>query len=292
VDVEPTPSDVFLRVQQARRHGLTVGCVPTMGALHAGHVSLVERARAECGFVVATIFVNPTQFGPGEDFSRYPRTLDDDLQLCRAAGADLVFTPTAAGMYVAGNDTIVQVCELSKVLEGACRPGHFDGVTTVVARLLNITAPDRAYFGQKDFQQQVLIRRMVQDLFIPVEVITCPIVREPDGLAMSSRNRYLNPEERSRAAQLYQALLVARNLASTTTLSPSEISRAMTRHLEKTGGIEVQYTAVVDAETLAPLSARTGGTGVALIAVRVGTTRLIDNEVLMFPPLRGPHQSA
>ncbi len=157
-----------------------------------GHVSLIEAARQECGFVVGTIFVNPTQFGPNEDFSKYPRTLESDLDMCRKAGADLVFTPPVSAMYRESAQTIVRVTELSTVLEGAHRPGHFDGVTTIVTKLFNVTEPDRAYFGQKDFQQQLIIRQMVTDLDQALEVVTCPIIREPDGLAMSSRNRYLS----------------------------------------------------------------------------------------------------
>ena len=165
--VESLPSEVRSIVRNARRNGNSVGCIPTMGALHQGHVSLVERARAECDFVVATIFVNPIQFGPNEDFSKYPRTLEADLELCRNAGADLIFTPQTASMYSSQAQTIVRVAKLASVLEGAHRPGHFDGVSTVVAKLFNITEPDRAYFGQKDFQQQLIIRQMVMDLDQP-----------------------------------------------------------------------------------------------------------------------------
>ncbi len=270
-----------MAVRAARLQGRQTGIVPTMGALHEGHVSLIERARVECGFVVATIFVNPTQFGPNEDFTKYPRTLDADLQMCEAAGADLVFTPSASDMYGQHAQTFVRVTKLSESLEGAHRPGHFDGVSTVVAKLFNIAEPDRAYFGQKDFQQQLIIRRMVSDLDFPIEIITCPIVREADGLAMSSRNRYLTPEERATATELSQTLKMAQKLAAETQLSAAEISQRMQQRLSGTPGIELSYALIADPETLEPLEDRQV-TAVALIAARIGKTRLIDNEILQF----------
>jgi pantoate--beta-alanine ligase len=279
--VESSPADTRRIVQKKRQRGLTIGCVPTMGALHQGHISLIERARKECDFVVGTIFVNPTQFGPNEDFSKYPRTLEADLEMCRHAGADLMFTPQTASMYSGDAQTIVRVTKLAAVLEGAHRPGHFDGVSTVVTKLFNITQPDKAYFGQKDYQQQLIIRRMVEDLDQPVEVVTCPIIREPDGLAMSSRNRYLSTEERTRAGQISQALRMAQQWAEEPLLLPQEIAGRMVAHLESIAGIELQYAVIADPQTLEPLQDRTGQ-GVALIAARVGTTRLIDNEVLQF----------
>lgn len=279
--VESLPSEVRSIVRNARRNGNSVGCIPTMGALHQGHVSLVERARAECDFVVATIFVNPIQFGPNEDFSKYPRTLEADLELCRNAGADLIFTPQTASMYTSQAQTIVRVTKLASVLEGAHRPGHFDGVSTVVTKLFNITEPDRAYFGQKDFQQQLIIRQMVMDLDQPVEIVTCPIIREPDGLAMSSRNRYLSADERSRAGQLSKVLRIAMQMAEDATMGPEKIAARMADSLNSSGGIELQYAVVADVDTLELLSERPE-TGVALIAARVGTTRLIDNQILQF----------
>lgn len=279
--VEPSPVKTHQMIRDARRRGLTIGCVPTMGALHDGHVSLIRRAKSECEFVVATIFVNPTQFGPNEDFSKYPRTLESDLQMCRDAGASLVFTPQTTDMYSPDAETIVRVTRLSTVLEGAHRPGHFDGVTTVVSKLFLITDPDKAYFGQKDFQQQLIIRRMVTDLNFPVEIVTCPIIREPDGLAMSSRNRYLSSEERRTAAQLYQSLLLGETLAKETQLEPAEISARMHQHLEAAGGIQVQYAILANTSSLEPLSSRNGHSqAVGLIAARVGTTRLIDNLII------------
>jgi len=268
-------------VRHARRHSLVIGCVPTMGALHQGHVSLIERARTECDFVVATIFVNPTQFGPNEDFSKYPRTLETDLELCRNAGADLIFTPETSAMYSESAQTIVRVTKLAQVLEGAHRPGHFDGVSTVVTKLFNVTQPDRAYFGQKDFQQQLIIRQMVRDLDQPVEIVTCPIIREPDGLAMSSRNRYLSVDDRCRAGQLFQALQLAESLASESERTPPQIAERMTEHLQSYGGIDVQYAVIANCETLELLTKRIPS-AVALIAAKVGSTRLIDNLILQF----------
>lgn len=281
MQVEPSPVETHRLVRAARLAGKSIGCVPTMGALHPGHVSLVERARRECDFVVATIFVNPTQFGPNEDFSKYPRTLDADLAMCREAGADLVFTPMTDAMYSPAAQTIVRVSKLASVLEGAHRPGHFDGVSTVVTKLFNISEPNRAYFGQKDYQQQLIIRQMVEDLNQPVEIVTCPIIRESDGLAMSSRNRYLSPDERRQAGQLSAALRLAKSLAMESNLPPAAIAQQMNQHLLNSGGIDVQYAVIVDERTLEPFEERQP-TGVALIAARVGTTRLIDNEILQF----------
>jgi len=282
--VESCPQKTWQHVTAARQRGLLTGCIPTMGALHQGHVSLMQRARTECGYVTATIFVNPTQFGPQEDFSKYPRTLQADLQLCEQAGVDLVFTPQADQMYVADAETTVQVGRLTTVLEGAHRPGHFDGVTTVVAKLLMITQPHKAYFGQKDFQQQLVVRRMVRDLNIPVEIVTCPIIREPDGLAMSSRNRYLSVAERQTAVALSRALRLAADLCSQPAAVPAEVERQMRQMLLQTPGLELQYAVLADPDTLQPLPERvlSGARAVGLIAARVGSTRLIDNLLLSF----------
>src|SRR5689334_12727243 len=201
-----TIPDTRRAVAAARAHGQVVGLVPTMGALHEGHASLIRLARRQCGFVAVSVFVNPTQFGPKEDFTRYPRTLPDDLKLCEREGADLVFAPEPAAMYPPGFRTFVEVTELGEHLCGSSRPGHFRGVATVVLKLLNVVQPDRAYFGQKDAQQARIIRQMVRDLDVPTEVVVAPTVREPDGLALSSRNRYLDPAQRRHAAALYQAL--------------------------------------------------------------------------------------
>ena len=279
--VESSLTETRRIVRAARQQGRSVGCVPTMGALHKGHVSLIENARKDCDFIVATIFINPTQFGPNEDFTRYPRTLDADLELCRAAGADLIFTPPVSAMYAESAQTIVRVTRMAQVLEGAHRPGHFDGVSTVVTKLVNVTEPDRAYFGQKDFQQQLIIRQMVLDLDEPVEIITCPTIREADGLAMSSRNRFLSVDERQRASQLFHTLKLAESLAAESTLTPPEIAQQMTNHLKSVNGIDVQYAVIADSATLECLAERSDF-AVALVAAKVGSTRLIDNQILRF----------
>lgn len=254
-----------------------------MGALHAGHVSLVEAARASCDFVVATIFVNPTQFGPNEDFGRYPRTLEDDLSRCKNADADLVFTPDTSDMYLPDAETTVRLNKLTTKLEGAMRPGHFDGVTTIVAKLFNVTVPDRAYFGQKDYQQQLVIKRMVRDLDWGIEVVTCPIIREPDGLAMSSRNRYLSPDDRQRALVLQRALRFAADRAENSVDSAAEIQAQMQQMISSTDGVELDYAVIVDSETLENVDDRPA-TATALVAAKLGKTRLIDNQILRFRP--------
>lgn len=269
-------------VQTARRAGLTIGCVPTMGALHAGHISLVEAAKKETDFVVVTIFVNPTQFGPNEDFTKYPRPLERDLQMCRDAGVDAVFHPEVETVYPQGATTFVEVGGLSSILEGAFRPGHFRGVATIVLKLFNMVQPDVAFFGQKDFQQQLVIKHMVRDLDLPVRIQTCPTKREPDGLAMSSRNVYLNPEERQTAVLLSQALKLAEQLVLQGQSSPNEIQAAMSRHLETDPRVRIDYAKLVDAHTLTDLDALHCDM-VALIAARVGTTRLIDNLLINGP---------
>lgn len=278
--VESSPARTRELVRQRRRSGQQIGVVPTMGALHAGHVSLVEAARRACDCVVTTIFVNPTQFAPDEDFEQYPRTLEDDLARCEAAGADLVFTPQTAAMYGDDAQTTVVVSELTKVLEGAHRPAHFDGVTTVVAKLFHITEPDFAYFGQKDFQQQLIIRQMVRDLDFGLQIVTCPIIREDDGLAMSSRNRYLTPAQRKSALVLHKSLTHAERRAEQGG-APHQIQQEMRQILDEAEGVDPDYAVVVNAETL---QQTTSGDrmAVALVAARVGDTRLIDNQILQF----------
>jgi pantoate--beta-alanine ligase len=276
--------DVRARVLEARARGLSVGFVPTMGALHEGHGRLIEEARKETGFVVVSIFVNPTQFGPNEDFSRYPRTFDADQARCGDAGADLIFSPTVATMYPpkdAGLATFVEVPGLSDVLEGASRPGHFRGVATVVLKLFAIVSPDVAYFGAKDHQQQLILRRMTADLNLPLEIRTVPTVREPDGLAMSSRNRYLSPEERRAAVVLSQALAEARAAVSGGERDADRVRQVLTKRIESERLARLDYAAVVDAETLEPVTSFTAGrAAVGLLAVRIGSTRLIDNAIL------------
>lgn len=269
-------ADVRPAVRGARERGLSVGCIPTMGALHAGHASLIEAARRECGFVVVTIFVNPTQFGPHEDFTRYPRPLENDLALCRQAGVDLVYVPGADSLYPAGFCTYVDVESLSRILEGAFRPGHFRGVATVVLKLLNIVQPDAAYFGRKDYQQQLVVRKMCRELDLTVEIRTCPTIREPDGLALSSRNRFLEGADRQKALVLSQALQLAERRLKAGEQDVATVCREMRRHMESTGGVTVDYATVADPETLSELSSPLADM-VALVAARVGATRLIDN---------------
>lgn len=252
-----------------------------MGALHVGHVSLMDVARRECDFVIASIFVNPLQFGPNEDFERYPRTLEQDLENCENAGVDLVFTPTTSQMFAPGAESTVSLTGLTGRLEGRHRPGHFDGVTTVVAKLFNIILPDQAYFGQKDYQQQLVIRRMASELNWDIEIVTCPIIREHDGLAMSSRNRYLSPDDRANSLVLFRALSTAQNLARTGAESPDAIAGQMRQLMADVQGVEPDYAVVVDCNTLEPLVERPER-AVALVAARVGKTRLIDNQILRF----------
>jgi len=274
--------EVRRAIATARAIGKRIGLVPTMGALHDGHVRLIADCRAEAGLVVVSIFVNPTQFGPGEDFERYPRPLDDDLERCEAAGAALVFAPTTATVYPHGSrSTFVEVAGLSDILEGASRPGHFRGVATVVLKLFEIVQPDLAIFGQKDYQQQLLIRRMVEDLHVPVEVHTRPTVREPDGLALSSRNRYLNPQERQAATVLHRALEQASRAVAGGERRGDRVRQILRETLESEQLVRIDYAEVADADTLAPLDdLEAGRRAVALVAARVGTTRLIDNAVL------------
>jgi pantoate--beta-alanine ligase len=255
------------------------GLVPTMGYLHEGHISLVRRARQECKSVGVSIFVNPTQFSPNEDLDAYPRDLENDLRLLEAEDVDLVWTPTEDEMYPSEYQTWVVVEKLTRVLEGANRPGHFRGVTTVVAKLFNAAQPDRAYFGQKDAQQAIVIRQMVRDVNFPIEVVVCPTVREHDGLAMSSRNAYLNREQRSAATVLYRALTVAVEAFEAGERNAGTLRDRMSDVLSKEPLANPQYMSVADPETLEELS---GAVERALlsIAVFVGEIRLIDNVIL------------
>ncbi len=254
----------------------TLGFVPTMGALHAGHLSLVRRARAECGAVTASIFVNPLQFAPGEDFSRYPRTFVEDCNLLEREGVSAVFAPGVERMYPAGARTTVTVAEIGERLDGASRPGHFTGVATVVAKLLNIVTPDRAYFGQKDAVQLAVLRRMVADLNLPVEVVACPIIRDADGLALSSRNRYLSTVERGQSLVLSRCMFHVEQLLLAGERESARLMEAGHAILGLEHGVRVDYLAVVDAETLEPVEQAQAGALVAL-AAWVGTTRLVDN---------------
>lgn len=257
-----------------------VGLVPTMGALHAGHLSLVEQARAENDAGVVTIFVNPTQFGPREDFTAYPRSLARDLEMLRKAGAALVFTPTPEVMYPPGFQTYVEVMQVSQGLEGERRPGHFRGVATVVAKLFNLAQPSKAYFGQKDAQQVAVIRRMARDLDFPLEVVVCPTLREADGLAMSSRNVYLRPEQRQAAGVLYRALQAAATAYDAGQRRPNELRRIATGVLHSEPLVTVDYVSVADARTLAEVQEAVETPLLLSMAVHMGSTRLIDNMIL------------
>ncbi len=257
----------------------TVGLVPTMGYLHEGHLSLVSQAKAECDHVIVTIFVNPSQFGPAEDLSKYPRDLERDLSLLRPLGVDLVWTPTAEVMYPPGYQTWVEVEALTKGLEGAMRPGHFRGVATVVAKLFNAAQPDKAYFGQKDAQQVAVIRRMAADLNFPLEVVICPTQREADGLAMSSRNVYLNAEERKAATVLFRSLGAAKELFESGERNAEILRGRMKEVLAGEPLAQAQYVSCADYDSLEELDVITGKTLLSM-AVFFGKTRLIDNFVL------------
>lgn len=276
MQVVQTPAE--LRIARASLSG-TLGLVPTMGALHAGHLALVARAGVENDCVAASIFVNPTQFGPHEDLAAYPQPRERDLALLREHGVDLVWTPTPADVYPPGFQTWIDVGEVSRPLEGAHRPGHFRGVATVVAKLFNAFTPDRAYFGQKDAQQLAVIRRMARDLNFPLEIVACPTVREPDGLAMSSRNSYLNPEQRAAATVLYRALSAARSQVESGERDGAVLRAAMQAVLDQEPLAQTDYVSVADPETLQEL-ARVEDGALLSLAVRIGQVRLIDNLLL------------
>lgn len=256
-----------------------LGLVPTMGYLHKGHISLVRRAKAECDHVAVSIFVNPTQFGPNEDLSKYPRDLDRDLHLLDDAGVDLVWTPTPEVMYPSGFQTWVEVEEMTRPLEGAQRPGHFRGVTTVVTKLFNAVQPTKAYFGQKDAQQAAVIRQMTKDLNFPIEIVVCPIVREPDGLAMSSRNVYLDADQRQAATVLYRSLSAAKAAYEKGERDAEKLRQIMKATIASEPLAQLQYVSCADYDTLQELEKITGRTLLSM-AVFFGKTRLIDNFVL------------
>ncbi|HUI45562.1 MAG TPA: pantoate--beta-alanine ligase [Nitrospirota bacterium] len=262
-----------------RNEGRSIGFVPTMGFLHEGHLSLMRRARQECEVVAVSIFVNPTQFGPAEDFDRYPRDEDGDRRKCESAGIDILFIPAATEMYPSKPTVFVTVERISDILEGAIRPGHFRGVVTVVSKLFNIVKPHKAFFGQKDYQQCAVIKRMVAGLNMDVEVVVLPTVREEDGLAMSSRNSYLNPEERRAAAVIYRALSSAEQLVKAGVEEPEKVKNKVLAVLREERGIVIDYVEVADQESFEPLTSMKEN-AVILVAVRLGQTRLIDNQEL------------
>ncbi|HTN73885.1 MAG TPA: pantoate--beta-alanine ligase [Pirellulaceae bacterium] len=275
-------SEMRSRIVAAQRNGERVGLIPTMGALHAGHLSLVEKSAAECQRTIVTIFVNPTQFGPQEDFQKYPRTLDADLALLAPLGVEAVFVPQHHDMYPPGFSTYIEPPSVALPLEGAFRPGHFRGVATVVLKLFEICPADVAYFGAKDYQQTLVVRKMVEDLNLPIRISIEPTLREPDGLAMSSRNRYLSPAEREQALTLSLSLQRAADLLAAGERVAAKILASMQELFAAAGITSIDYIALADPETLLPVE-QIHGPVVALIAARVGTTRLIDNRVLTPP---------
>jgi pantoate--beta-alanine ligase len=262
--------------RELRRGGQVLGFVPTMGALHKGHLSLVRQARAECGVVAASIFVNPLQFAPGEDFNQYPRTFEEDCRQLNAEGVEVFFAPEAAEMYPDGAATTVTVSGIGDRLDGASRPGHFTGVATVVAKLFHIVQPDRAYFGQKDAAQLAVLRQMVRDLNFDVELVSCAIVRDGDGLALSSRNRYLSATEREDALVLHRILLRIEQMIDQGERKSSALMQGGMETLQSVSGVRVDYLAIVDANSLLPVEPVETGALVA-VAAYVGKTRLIDN---------------
>lgn len=266
-----------------RQEGKTIGFVPTMGALHEGHLSLVRRAKGDCDIVIVSVFVNPIQFGPNEDLAAYPRNLARDQQLASNEGVDALFVPDVEEMYPSGYQTVVDVPELGSILEGAHRPGHFRGVATVVAKLLNIVQPDRAFFGQKDYQQVTIIERMVRDLNLLSQIVTVPTVRDSDGLALSSRNAYLSPEERAAAPVLYRALKLAEERVQAGVTDPIAVLEEMQALIASEPPANPDYVALVHPETMLPVSTLADAVTLAILAVRIGKTRLIDN-LLIAPP--------
>jgi pantoate--beta-alanine ligase len=277
--VAKTIKSVRNLVKAARSKGKKIGFVPTMGALHIGHISLIEAAAKKCDFVVVSIFVNPTQFGPGEDFEKYPRPLKADLEICRKAGVDVVFAPSPQQMYPGENLTWVNVEKLTEQLCGQFRPGHFSGVTTVCAKLFNIVAPDIAFFGQKDAQQAIVIKRMVADLNMPLKIVVCPTVRQADGLAVSSRNQYLTRQQKKNAPLIYKSLQKCQKLIEDGVIDSKTIINQMRKILQQAPSIKIEYISIVDADTLQELEKIDGRVLVA-VAVKIGSTRLIDNILL------------
>ncbi len=279
MEIATTIAQVRAWVSKTRAAGKTVGFVPTMGALHVGHVSLIQAAAARCDSVVVSIFVNPTQFSPGEDFEKYPRPFEKDLAICQQHGVDAVFAPGRREMYPRENLTWVTVEKVSEPLCGRFRPGHFRGVATVCTKLFNVVGADAAFFGQKDAQQVAVIQRMVADLNLPLEIVVCPTVREPDGLAMSSRNQYLSPQERKEATVIYRSLQRSAELIRGGETAVARITEQMREVLGQVPALQVEYVSIVDAASLEDLP-RVQGKVLAVVAGRLGSTRLIDNIVV------------
>ncbi len=274
-----TKAELYAACEKVRREGKRVGFVPTMGALHEGHLSLVQRAKRSAEWVVASIFVNPTQFGPNEDFDRYPRDLDSDARKLARVGTDAVFVPSVEEMYPKDEATRVNVRGLSETLCGPFRPGHFEGVATIVTKLLSAVGPCTAVFGRKDYQQLAILRRLAADLCLPVEVVGAPIERDPDGLAMSSRNAYLSKEERDRSLALSRGLFSAADLFGEGERDVSRLLERVTSEVTKVTN-DIDYISCADADTLRSIEGQTGDRALLALAVRIGTTRLIDNFVL------------
>ncbi len=279
MNIAKTIKSVRNLVKTARNKGKTIGFVPTMGALHIGHISLINTAVRKCDFVVVSIFINPTQFGSGEDFEKYPRPLKTDMAICRKAGVDAVFAPTTAQMYPQENLAWVNVEKLTEHLCGRFRPGHFRGVTTVCTKLFNIVEPDIAFFGQKDAQQAIIIKQMVSDLNIPLKIIVCPTVRQSDGLAVSSRNQYLTASQKKDALLIYKSLLKCKKLIENGTKDTKTIINQMRKILQQAPSIKIEYISIIDAKTLKKLDNITGKV-LSAVAVKIGSTRLIDNIML------------
>ncbi len=264
---------------QARAEGKRIGLVPTMGALHVGHVALIEAARRRCEFVVVSLFVNPTQFGPGEDFDNYPRPFEQDTAICERHGADVVFAPSPSEMYPGENLTWVSVSGITEHLCGRSRPNHFRGVTTVCTKLFNIVGPDVAFFGQKDAQQATVIRRMVADLNMPLEIVVCPTVRQSDGLAVSSRNQYLSEQQREDATVIYRALQEGRQMIEGGATDAGQVRARIEAVMGRVPAMQIEYISLVDPETLEDVE-RIAGTVLIAVSARLGPARLIDNIVV------------
>ncbi|KQT87963.1 pantoate--beta-alanine ligase [Aurantimonas sp. Leaf443] len=283
MDVFESIAELRAALSPERRAGRSIGLVPTMGYLHAGHMALVDRARAACDRVVVSIFVNPTQFGPNEDLATYPRDLPADLDLCRAHGVDAVFAPDVSAMYQTPIETHVEVASLSDILIGRHRPGHFRGVATVVAKLLNIVQPDRAFFGEKDFQQLAIVRRMVADLSFDVEIVSVPTVREADGLAASSRNAKLTPQDRAAAVAIPQALALAQARVAAGERDAGRLVQAMKAHLAREPRCRLQSLDICDAASLAPVETLGKRPAVILVTAHFGAVLLIDQREIAAP---------